>query len=162
MLYNYYDINFYVLAEWLTPRWLRKEAFLILIKACIYPLVLIHNAFIRYRDAKLYEMAMNYQVCYMEAFLNDRFDFINRGIYIEDAENEETIYIYQRDELTPLFIYERSEDLPQSVFTRGESNGDYINDFVVFVPIGLVFDEAEMRAMIATKLCGKRYKIQTY
>lgn len=161
-MYSYYDINFDTLACWLTPRWLKAERFMILLRSCFYPLVFIHNAFIRYREAKLYEIAMNYQVCYMEAFLNDRFDFTQRRIYIEDAANEETIYIYTRDELNPLGIYRRSEDQAQPVYTRGETNGDYINDFIIWVPIGVVFDESEMRAMVATKLCGKRYKIELF
>lgn len=144
------------------PRWLRKEKARIIFRACAYPLVLIHNAFIRYRNAKLYEMEMNYQVCYLEAFLNDRFDFSQRRIHIDDAETAETTYIYTRDEDKPLNLYVRSEDAPDFLYTRGESIGDLYDDFVVWVPLDVEFDEAEMRAMIATKLCGKRYKIQTF
>lgn len=107
-------------------------------------------------------MAMNYQVCYLEAFLNDRFDFTDRRIYIEDAENQETLYIYTRAELNPVWLYTRAEDIPQPVYTRGESNGDYLNDFVIWIPYGVVFDEAELRAMVATKLAGKRYKIELF
>ena len=162
MPYNSYDIDFPKLADWLTPRWLTKEAFRIFLKACMYPLVLIHNAFIRYRNAKLYEIAINYQVCYMEAFLNDRFDFTLRRIYIEDAETVEQLYMYTRDEERPINLYERSEDSPVPLYTRGEVLGDLVNDFIVWVPIGCVYDEPEMRAMIATKLCGKRYKIELF
>lgn len=133
-----------------------------LLKSCVYPLVLVHNSFTRYRSAKLYEMAMNYQVCYLEAFLNDRFDFSLRRIHIEDAENSDTIYIYQRAELNPLHIFSRGEGRAQPVYTRGESNGDYLNDFVIWIPYGVVYDEAELRAMVATKLAGKRYKIELF
>lgn len=105
---------------------------------------------------------MNFQVCYLEAFLNDRFDFTLRRIYIEDAANEETIYIYKRDEATPLVISTRAEASAQPIFTRGETNGDYINDFVIYMPASVVFDENELRAMVATKLCGKRYKIELF
>ncbi|MGQ0739149.1 MAG: hypothetical protein ACT4OJ_08840 [Bacteroidota bacterium] len=162
MAYNSYDINFYRLGEWLTPRWLRKETFLIILKACLYPLVLIHNAFIRYRDAKIYEINMNYQVCYLEAFLNDRFDFTQRRIYIEDADTEEGTFLYMRAEDNPVYLFLRSEDDPAYLFLRGETGGDLSYDFIVWVPVGLVFDQDEMRAMIATKLCGKRYTIQLF
>lgn len=162
MPYSYYDINFYRLAEWLTPRWLRAAKWLILLKACFYPLVLVHNAFIRYRKAKLYEIAMNYQTCYLEAFLNDRFDFTQRRIFIEDAETVDALYLYMRDEENPVFLYRRSEALPVPVYTRGETVGDLTYDFIVWVPLDVVFDQNEMRAMIATKLCGKRYKIELF
>lgn len=105
---------------------------------------------------------MNYQVCYLEAFLNDRFDFSDRRIYIEDAENQDTLFIYKRDELNPIGLYQRSENHSQPIYTRGESNGDYLNDFVIWIPYGVVFDEAELRAMVATKLAGKRYKIELF
>lgn len=161
-MFSYYDINFYRLADWLTPRWMRKQRFLIILRACLYPLVLIHNSFIRYREAKLYEMAMNYQVCYMEAFLNDRFDFIGRGIFIEDSLTVTTLYIFKRAEANPVWLYTRPEDIPVHVYTRGELMGNLTIDFIVWVPVGVPYDEAEMRAMIATKLCGKRYTIQTF
>lgn len=128
----------------------------------MYPLVLIHNNFIRYREAKLYELFINYQTCYLEIFLNDRFDKTERRIYIDDAQNQDTVYLYLRDELNPVNLYTRSEDNAVALYTRGESNGDLLNDFIVYVPVDVVFQEPELRAMIANNLSGKRYKIELF
>lgn len=98
----------------------------------------------------------------MEAFLNDRFDFIGRGIFIEDSLTVTTLYIFKRAEANPVWLYTRPEDIPVHVYTRGELMGNLTIDFIVWVPVGVPYDEAEMRAMIATKLCGKRYTIQTF
>ena len=162
MPYNSYDINFSKLCDWLTPRWLRKETFFIIIKACCYPLVLIHNAFIRSRSAHLYDIAMNFQVCYLQAFLNDRFDFTARRIYIDDVETHDFVYLAMREEEKPLYLSTRGEDQPVWLPLRGETGGDLSYDFIVFVPYAISFSEAEMRAMIATKLSGKRYKIELF
>lgn len=162
MPYNSYDINFYTLAHWYTPRWLRKEKFIILIKACVYPLVLIHNTFIRYRKAKLYELKINYQVCYLEAFLNDRFDFTNRGIYIDDVVLFTYNFLYTRAETQPLWLYQRAENNPVVTYLRGEIMGAFTYDFIIYIPVGVVYDEAEVRAMMANNLSGKRFKIELY
>ncbi len=162
MPYNSYDINFYKLAHWVTPRWLRKSSFLILIRSCLYPLVLIHNAFKQYRDAKLYELSINAQVCYLEAFLNDRFDYTQRRIYIDDVATVPGLHIYTRAEATPILFYRRSEANPVPVFTRAEVMSNYTYDFIVYVPIGVVFQEPEMRAMIAGNLSGFYYKIELF
>lgn len=162
MPYNSYDIKFNKLATWITPRWLRVDTFFVLLYGCMFPLVLIHNAFIRYRTAKLYELYINYQVCYLQAFLNDRFDFTQRRIYIDDAAIEETLYIYKRAELEPIYLYKRIEDDPVSLYTRGETQADSLYDFIVFVPLDVALNEPEMRAMVSNNLSGKRYKIERF
>lgn len=161
-MYNGYNIQLNLLAQWLIPTLLRKPILMAFAKAIYAPLVTLHNLFLNYRKAKLYEIAMNYQTCYLEAFLNDRFDFTNRGIYIEDAETVDQVYLWQDAEDNPLYLYKDAENQPVYLYQDGESLGDILYDFVVYVPYGVVFDEEEMRAMIATKLSGKKYKIELY
>lgn len=162
MPFNNYDIDFSRLVRWNVFAHLLKPKMLKWLYGLIYPIVLIHNAFIRYRQSKLYEIAMNYQVCYLEAFLNDRFDFTQRRIHIDDAETVEQVYLFQEEEEKPEYLFQEIEDDPLYLYTEGESLGDLLNDFIVFVPSDVAFDQDEMRAMIATKLCGKRYKIELF
>lgn len=161
-MYNVFNINVNRLAEWLIPTRLRMPVLMALVKAIFSPIITLHNLFLSFRKAKFYQIAMNYQTCYLEAFLNDRFDFTQRRIFIEDAETVDALYLYMRDEENPVFLYRRSEALPVPVYTRGETVGDLTYDFIVWVPLDVVFDQNEMRAMIATKLCGKRYKIELF
>lgn len=157
-----YNIDWKRLVRWNVIAHLLQPLRLIWFNGLISPLIFVHGAFIRYRDSKLYEIRMNYQVCYLESFLNDRFDFTDRRIYIQDAETVEQLYLYKDEEEEPVYLYLESEDTPVYLYTDGEILGDQVNDFIVFVPAGVVFSEDEMRAMIATKLCGKRYKIQVF
>jgi hypothetical protein len=161
-MYNIFNIQLNKLRTWLIPAMLQTDVLMAFTEAIYTPIVALHNSFIAFRKSKFYEIKMNYQTCYLQAFLNDRFDSIQRRIYIVDAVSREPVYIYTRAEAKALVISKRSEAQSVAVYTRGESNGDLLHDFYVFVPANVGFDEHEMRAMIATKLCGKRYKIQLF
>lgn len=161
-MFNVFNIQPGLLAQWLIPTMLRHPILMAIVNAMYVPLAALHNTFLLFRTAKQYQIRMNYQTCYLEAFLNDRFDFSLRRIYIEDAETVDQVYLYQDEEDRPIYLYQDTENNPVYLYTEGESIGDLLNDFIVWVPIGVLFDENEMRAMIATKLCGKRYKIELF
>lgn len=160
--FNPFDIDFFKLVAWLTPKPLRKEKFGVMMKACVYPLIYVHNLLIKYRDAKLYQLSITPQVCYLERMLNDRFDYTQRRIYIIDADWHLPMFLFQEDELKPVFLFRESENRPKALYTEGES-GAALNDFVVMVPISLSFSEAEMRSLINSyKLFGTLYTIQKF
>ena len=116
----------------------------------------------QFRKAKLYQLLITPQVCYLEKMLNDRFDFTNRGIFIDDAKDKAPLYIFRRDELKPKYIYRRIENKPVYIYTRGES-GTIKDDFIVFVPIQLRVNRPEMISLIKQyKLAGTKFKIQTF
>lgn len=161
-MFNFFNIQFNYLGDWLIPIRLRTAVLMAFVRACFTPIVMLHNDFLLYRKAKLYEIKMNYQVCYLEAFLNDRFDSILRRIYIDDAQTAEQIYLYQDVEDKDEGLYTDAEDSPLYLFTEGETIGDLLNDFIVYVPIGVMFSESELRAMLSSKLAGKRYKIELF
>ncbi|MEN9570897.1 MAG: hypothetical protein RL172_2128 [Bacteroidota bacterium] len=162
-MFNVFNIQLMRLAEWLIPTFLRKEVLMAFVTAIYTPLVALHNSFSNYRSAKFYQIAMNYQVCYLEAFLNDRFDYTNRGIYIDDPDDAvPALYLYQDAEDVPVYLYQDAEDVPVYLYQDAEVVGAVALDFIVMVPVAVAYDENEMRAMIATKLCGKKYSIQTY
>lgn len=159
---NVFNIQFNKLGKWLIPTFLRKDVLMSIVTAVYAPIVSLHNLFLQYRKAKFYAIAMNFETCYLESFLNDRFDFALRRIYIDDAPVGASTFIYMQGEERPLVLTLRSETAPQYMYTRGESGGDILYDFIVYVPIGVQYDDVEIRAMLATKISGKRYKIQTY
>lgn len=134
-----------------------------IVKAMFAPLVTILNSFLAFRNAKFYQIEMNYQVCYLEAFLNDRFDFSQRRIYIGNPDDAvPPVYLYQDEEDQPIYLYQDVEANPVYMYQDDEYTGNIALDFIVWVPVDVVFDEAEMRAMIATKLSGKKYAVQTF
>lgn len=155
-----YNIAFYWLATWLIPYALRKEKFLILVKALIYPLIFVHNSFLNYRKAKLYQLMITPQVCYLERLLNDRWDSTLRRIVIVDAVWFPPTFMYQEAELKPVNLYQEGENNPVIIYTEGEA-GVLLDDFVVLVPLDVIFDDAEMKGLLNIyKLAGTKYSIQ--
>lgn len=157
-----YDIDYRKLTRWLTPHVLRKARMMAWLNALVNPVVGVYRLFVRYRDAKLYQLAITPQVCYMEKMLNDRFDNTDRRIYIEDGQRFDPVYLFLEAENKPLYLYREVEAQPVYIYTPGETSENG-NDFIVFVPAGLVYNATEMRALINQyKLAGKRYAIQTF
>jgi len=92
--------------------------------------------------------------------LNDKYDLTLRRIRIDDAVWHLPWFIYQEDELKPEFLFEETESNPVWLFNDGEA-GEALNDFVVLVPIDIVFAAPEMRSAIDSyKLFGTTYTIQ--
>jgi hypothetical protein len=157
-----YDIDFGNVALFNLRRKKRKPKFLAAITAAIRPLVMLYQDFKQYRKNKLYELSITPQTCRMECLLNDRYDFTLRRIYIEDAKEFPPVYLYRDVESKPVYLYRDSEAQPVYLFT--DSEGAIIgDDFIVYVPVSLVFDSNEMRSLVKKfKLPGMKFKIQTF
>lgn len=148
------------LANWLVPKALRQPLFMTMVRAVLHGHSDVYNRFLRYRQAKIYQVTITGQVCYLERMLNDRWDFTQRRIRIDDAVWHLPWFIYQEAELKPQYLFRKSEDRPQYLYRNGEA-GDGKDDFVVLVPMDIGFSEPEMRAAIDSyKLFGTKYTIQ--
>lgn len=155
-----YQLNLSRVGRWLINRPNRKPVIALIMEALLTPLIALHDYFLRYRSAKLYQILITPQVCYLEMLLNDRYDFTQRRIYINDAEWHLPIYIYTPEELKPVGLYTEGEDSPLALYTDSEA-GELKDDFVVFVPAGLDFNENEMKSLLNQyKLAGTHYKIE--
>lgn len=149
-----YDINFNRLALAIVPLKLRQPLLMNFLYVMLTGVRKAAAVFSTYREDTDYRLTHNGQVCYLRAVLNDRFDWSQRRITIEDiAEGEGTI-LYRRELfrflMTPVIINKRA-------FTGSDSV-----DFAVVVPVALrgAFVEEQMRALIDTyKLASKRYTI---
>jgi hypothetical protein len=155
-----YQIDYDKLRVWLVPGRLRRERIIAYLHVVTSGVVSLYLDFLRYRKAKLYQLMITPQVCYLQRMLNDRFDFTQRRILIVDGIDKPPFYIYQHAELKPKYLRRTSEAKPQWIYTAGES-GILTDDFVVKVPAGIIFQMAEMRSLVkAYKLAGTRFKIQ--
>jgi len=126
------------------------------------PIVVIYNLLIVFRNFVLYNLTITPQVVYLQKMLNDKYDDDERRIYIEDGISYLPLFLYTRGEENPVFIYRRSEANPKYVFTRGEV-GQSTNDFVVYVPNEVEFNEQEMRTLLTSfKLASKSFKISIF
>lgn len=158
--YNNYNIDFYKQARRELHQAIRLPKFIVLIKALVFPLIYLLNAFFNYRNAKIYELTITPQVCYLQRMLNDSYDLIQRRIRIDDAVWHLPFFLYQEEELKPQGLYQESENKPVYLYNDGEA-GESPNDFVVLVPSDITFSDAEMRGKIDSfKLFGTTYTIQ--
>src|SRR5205085_605358 len=93
----------------------------IIMQASFFPFIWLHAQFLKYRDAKNYQLIISPQVCYLERMLNDRFDSSLRRIKIDDAVWHLPWFLYQEDELKPQALFLESENKPKALYTEGES-----------------------------------------
>lgn len=153
---DFFDINFNQLVEERIPPRMRRPRVLAFAKALSMEVSRQHNQFRVNRKSNLYRLAITPQVCYLERMLNDRYDYTNRRIYIGDGNDQPPTYIYQSAEQKPLYLGS------QTIYTGGES-GELKDDFIVNVPAVIVFEDAEMVALINVyKLAGTKFKIQRF
>lgn len=156
-----YDIDFTELTRQLLPVELRKKKMRAWLKALNKPVVLLYDLFLKFKSEILYELDHNGQVCRLRKVLNDKFDNVDRRIYIEDAPVKLPLYIHRRIEDKPVYIRRRSEATPVYIYRRSEIT--FGGTFIVFVPATLDFDIDEMKLLINKyRLAGKAYTIKTF
>lgn len=86
------------------------------------------------------------------------------GIYIEDTNPySNTLYMFDtEDGQVPLYMHD-TEDSQAPVYMYDVEDNNGGDDFIVWVPVAVVYAEAEMRKRIDRyKIPGKTYSIQTY
>lgn len=195
-----FSVNWNWFAQVSMPEWWRKTRMVAFVRLLLSPVAYLHGVFLTFRSRTIYDMEHTGQTMSLEHCLNDRFDPIDRGVWIENLDDLTQTYIYRKveDRPTPILYRRWDPETSYPVGRRVSWNGivwsaalanlneqpganahwAYVGktfrllrkgetlqpfDFIVWTPILLVFDEAEMRALIDTyRMAGKRYSIQTY
>ncbi|MDI3319118.1 hypothetical protein [Pinibacter soli] len=157
---NIYNLDIKKLAIILTPVILRKRRFIAWLAALVTPIDYVYKLFVRFRGDMLYRLQITGQVCYVEKMLNDRYDTIQRRIYIRQAKEYPPLFLYQKIEGKPVILYTKAEQRDKTfLYTKAESGKDTV-DFIVYVPAIINFNEKELLALVNTyKLAGKTYKV---
>ena len=157
---NIFNIDHSKVRSWETPPALRKVNITSLFKCLTSPMAVLYLAFKNYLKAKVYELTITPQVCYLERLLNDRFDYTLRRIRIVDAVDHPPKYFYKRAEDKPVYFYKRSEAQPVFIYTRGETT--YLSDdFIILVPATISFSDNEMLTLVKVfRLASMKPKIQ--
>ena len=156
MFNNVFDIDFGKLLRWMIPMRTRMARLLAFLSALSDNLNIIYQQFRYNREANLYKLSITPQVCYLEKLLNDRYDYSQRLIYIDNAIDRPVTYIYMEDELKPVYLGKIW------IYTGGETS-QMADDFIIFVPMSIVFENAEMTSLVKSyKLAGTQFKIQRF
>lgn len=155
-----WQVDFKKLIVWLTPTFLRKANFLLLVQSVNWPLRQKYDDFLRFVDQKQYRLSHNSQVCYLRAVLNDAFDYSLRRIYIDDFDGLNKLYLWRESD-------RRDIDLTNPVFLYPDNfYGDSGVDFTVFIPATIVTSESENAYLTSLlneyKTPGKQYNIKRF
>ena len=148
-----YDIDFDKVVQLETPTRLRKSVRLAWLRVLVWCVKFLYNLFVVFRTDRVYRMAHNSQVCYMEAVLNDAFDSDLRRIYIEDPEYVDPVYVYLPDEELPVWLATDIElpvidyEAPVPLYVDSEISVSS-PQFIVYYPADLTIDLDRMRALI--------------
>ena len=131
-------IDFKKLADMVLPTFLRPDINVLFIKTFMPAITNLQDRFFTVREANLYRLNHNGQVCYLRKVLNDAFSSRNKDFIILDyIPNGKWVYAYDdalRD--TQLMI----TDLPETLIYSDEVIGDYAN-FIVKIPMNLKSDD---------------------
>lgn len=156
-----FDVNFKDIVNKLLPLEIRKEPNQSILYALVKPLQTLNESFVIFRNATEYKLLFNAQVIYLEHYLNDLYDPVNRGIYIEDTADIEYTYLFKDIENRPLYLHKESENTPVFIKTKSEYNGLY--EFIIMIPTGVIYHELLLRNQVNNyNTAGRRYIIKTY
>lgn len=153
---DFFDIDMNKLVEERIPLRLRTPRVLAGVRSASSELNKEYQAFRTNRLNNLYILGITPQVCYLEKMLNDAYDLTQRRIYITDGLDKPITYIFLDVELKPVFLGSKY------IYTNGETS-IMNDDFIVYVPMDISFEEEEMKGKIkGYKLAGTRFKIQRF
>lgn len=126
-----------------------------------------------YRSEKLFFLAHNSQVVYLEHILNYYFnpavnaadpDYLGNGIYISDGIENDELYIFNTEELADdTFLHNSSETPFTEVYLHDSDTYIPVVGFVINIPDTFTIDENRLRALVnRLRLAGKLYTIKYY
>ena len=159
-----FDIIYNNLPPLLMPVRLRKPLHKAWLRTLVNGSVLqLYNSFFANREANIYYLAHNSQVCYMEAALNDTFDDTLRRIFISDPHYIVPFYLYLDIEMVNAFLALDSEigtvtyDAPIYLYTEAEMSTG-IAGFIVNLPLVLgIISDVNMYNQLAALV--NRYRL---
>jgi len=155
---KYYTINYSLLVLLLTPTMLRNPIQRALLSSLVNPLDSLNEDFSAY--AQSLDTQIKAQICYMQALLNDEFDFFNRRILVRTIALETDNYLLWKETFDkPMML---SNEQPVLLNRDGQLGSNTV-DFEVVLPLlwtMSVAEETRMRQIInANKLASKKYTI---
>ncbi|WP_281233515.1 hypothetical protein [Flavobacterium gelatinilyticum] len=152
------DWNILALDNLLTM--IRKPLISAFAQILLKPVNSLYYKWYNWRQDNIYKLEHTGQVCSLEGSLNDKFDPLERRIYITDGQFFRPFYIYTEGENKPQYLYTEGENNPIYLRTESET-ADTGLDFIVYVPEALINTQIhELRAHVNFyKAGGKRYEI---
>lgn len=159
-----FPVNFRKLASDLMPFFLRDPQTVKLIEHPNSALQEVNDNLVTFRDGISFDLSFTSGKAYLQEVLNQLFDPIDRGIFIENQTDflADNFIKFDVESGTDDFTYFESEGKPPRFYYL-ESEYAIAVTFIVFVPAALVFDQDEMEALVNKyRAAGRPFEIQTY
>jgi hypothetical protein len=159
---NIYKVNWFKLVSWLLPSDLFMPKTFALCKALATPIATLHTNFLAYRKQCLYDLTITPQICWLVKLLNDKFDYVQRRIYISEGERGDNIYLFQDAEDGNEYLFQNAEVEQIWLFNDSEV-GNNPAHFVVYIPASVASKIDVLKSILNIyKLPSRRYQIQTF
>lgn len=160
---KYYNINYSLLVLLLTPTMLRNDAVTAFLTSLVKPLDSLGNEFDVYLQSL--ETRVKAQTCYMQAMLNDEFDYNERRIIVRTAPVDFDYYLlWKENQNKPIMISKEGTDsFTPYLLSRDGLIGENNVDFEIVFPRGYTLSVSELRHLRTlvnqNKLAPKKYNI---
>ncbi len=152
-----YNVNFIRLMKMFTIIMLRTTVlFEEILKSCTVALTNVHTELMRFRNEVFAQMQYTPQICSLRKLLNDKYDRIQRRIYIIDGVERNYTMMYRTNENKPLMMSSGSYEL-----INRRDNVFLPDEFLVVIPTSLSMLENKVKTSLNQyKLVTKKYKIR--
>jgi len=159
---NYYKVNYQLLLLLLTPTLLRnaiQTAFLTSLSDSLNSINEDFNSFTQ----SLKTMA-SAQTCYMQAILNDNFDYYERRIIVRPAPIDFDFFLlWKENQDKPVMISKEGTEGAPYLLNRDGQIGANNNDFEIVFPYFFTFSNSELKRLRTlvnqNKLAPKKYTL---
>ncbi len=156
----WHNIDWNILVLDNIPIALRKPSFSGLAQIVLKPLNSLYYKWCNWRLDNIYKLEHTGQICSLRGSLNDKFDPVQRRIYIGDGQIFDTTYIFTEAEEQDVWLDTELE--PETIWLRTEGEtADTGLDFIVYVSQDIYNMQLDsLKAHIDYyKAGGKRYNI---
>lgn len=118
------------------PIALRRPIFIRLLASIIGQIRNLHYTFLDHRTDWLYKIRHTSQVIHIEKVLNDKFDRVQRRIYIQNVTFASYLYLWPDGE-KPHYLQEDGADPDRPLYLLEEDAGVISPDATIYVPAAL-------------------------
>lgn len=102
-----YNFNWLLFVRVFLASAIRKPRMIELFDTLVSPVKNLHTSFLAFIVEIIYKLRFNSQIIYLEKRLNDQWDNVQRGIYIENLNNASRFYVYNKVELKTVYLYNK-------------------------------------------------------
>jgi hypothetical protein len=161
---NVYILDFERLIKLALPTFLRQVKRLAYLNAVLTPIKNHYNAFVLYKDDAIYRVSHNGSIVLLQKVLNDKFDAVERRIYIKNVERIDGLRLYPEASSREVGVYSPAKKALRPAFNNSDGS-----DFIIHIPIEYQYANEvllnkfliKLRAQVDYyKLYAKKYKIE--